>query len=338
MERPQPFVFVCGSSRSGTTMMSRILGNHTQVMAFQELHFFDELCEVEKSNQEIESAQLAKLLSILKTIQREGYFGKRDIGLYHQESISEVNDNHLELPLETFLHFLVSEAKKNGKLIPCEQTPQTVFAMDFLLRHIPDSRFIVMVRDPREVLLSQKGKWKRRQLSGGQIPFWESVRSRINYHPITISRIWRAVYSEALKHYDDSRVLFIRYEDLTNNPDRCLETVCAHLGLSFDARMLDVPVVGSSNYSDTKESRGVEKTRRGKWREGLNSAEIRICEDTCKPWMDRFEYGLSGLGTNRAVEFLYQFILPFQLSLALLFNLKRLKRVKGIWRRFINKS
>ena len=33
-------IFVVGSSRSGTTMMGRILGNHSDVFTFKELHFF----------------------------------------------------------------------------------------------------------------------------------------------------------------------------------------------------------------------------------------------------------------------------------------------------------
>ena len=33
-------IFVVGSSRSGTTMMGRILGNHKDIFTFNELHFF----------------------------------------------------------------------------------------------------------------------------------------------------------------------------------------------------------------------------------------------------------------------------------------------------------
>ena len=36
-------IFIVGSSRSGTTMMGRILSNHKDVFTFKELHFL-ELC------------------------------------------------------------------------------------------------------------------------------------------------------------------------------------------------------------------------------------------------------------------------------------------------------
>ena len=36
-------IFIVGSSRSGTTMMGRVLGNHPSVFTFKELHFFGTL-------------------------------------------------------------------------------------------------------------------------------------------------------------------------------------------------------------------------------------------------------------------------------------------------------
>ena len=46
-----------------------------------------------------------------------------------------------------------------------------------------------MIRDPRDVMLSQKNKWKRRFLGAKQIPLREVVRSYVNYNPILISDV-----------------------------------------------------------------------------------------------------------------------------------------------------
>ena len=34
-------IFIVGSSRSSTTMMGRILGNHNQIFTFKEIHFLE---------------------------------------------------------------------------------------------------------------------------------------------------------------------------------------------------------------------------------------------------------------------------------------------------------
>jgi len=36
-------IFIVGNSRSGTTMLARILGNHDNVFTFHEIHFFEQL-------------------------------------------------------------------------------------------------------------------------------------------------------------------------------------------------------------------------------------------------------------------------------------------------------
>ena len=35
-------IFIAGNSRSGTTLMGRILANHSQVFTFSEMHFLEE--------------------------------------------------------------------------------------------------------------------------------------------------------------------------------------------------------------------------------------------------------------------------------------------------------
>ncbi|MFM7176222.1 MAG: sulfotransferase family protein [Bacteroidota bacterium] len=332
MELPKVFVIVCGSSRSGTTMMSRILGNHSSIFAFQELHFFDELASAENASKPISKEKSIELLSVLKSIQREGYFGPRDWKRYAEESETQLIGTALT-PMDLLLGFLTRESMLHGKSIPCEQTPQTVFALDALLQHVPTARVILMVRDPREVLLSQKGKWKRRKLSGGNIPFWESVRSRINYHPETISRIWKSTYNEALQHIHDNRVLSIRYEDLTEQPEQIVKRICNHLGIEFESSMLDVPKVGSSNAADQTLERGIDKGRRGKWKSGLNRSEVAICERANRELMLHFGYELSGENGNAIQMALYRLLLPFQLVLALMMNLKRLRNIRKAFRR-----
>ena len=67
-------IFVTGSSRSGTTMLSRILNQHSKIISVQELHFFNSIYKDSKSK--LEKKQAEYLLSKLLTINCDGLFVK----------------------------------------------------------------------------------------------------------------------------------------------------------------------------------------------------------------------------------------------------------------------
>ena len=47
------FIFIIGNSRSGTTMLSRILGLNKDIYTFQEIHFFERMIASNKLNDTI---------------------------------------------------------------------------------------------------------------------------------------------------------------------------------------------------------------------------------------------------------------------------------------------
>lgn len=327
-------IFIAGNSRSGTTMMSRILGNHESVFTFEELHFFDELLTVDNPDAPLIEENAIQLFATLCAVQRDGYFGPRNPDIYIEESKAVLKDFENISALELFEKFLTSESRLNNRIIPCEQTPQTIFSLDAVLGKYSDARVIIMVRDPREVLLSQKYKWKRRKFSGGKIPAKESLRAKINYHPVIISKIWNRVMRRADRYKNNPAVLFVKYEDLILSPEIFIKRVCNHVGIEFNSKMLDIPVAGSSNTEDTNLKRGIDSSRSGQWEKGgLNTTEIYICEQENEKLMAQYGYEQSKLSFSVLLLNWYKISLPFQLSLALLFNLKRLKNVKNIIRR-----
>ena len=62
MPFPDKIIFIVGNSRSGTTMMLRILNNHQQLMVLNELHFFEQLWSPQDKDKLI-AADEAKLIA-----------------------------------------------------------------------------------------------------------------------------------------------------------------------------------------------------------------------------------------------------------------------------------
>ena len=71
-------IFVVGNSRSGTTMMGRVIGKHSSVFTFKELHFFGQLWSSNDENKLLSKKESLKLFSKLLCIQNYGIFNQRN--------------------------------------------------------------------------------------------------------------------------------------------------------------------------------------------------------------------------------------------------------------------
>ena len=227
--------------------------------------------------------EAAVLLSKLLFVQRDGYIGTTDSEKYRQEAIDLLStiDKNFWIPHELYFKMMVNETHVNQKEIPCEKTPQNVFYIEEILQLFPQARIINMIRDPRAILLSQKRKWTRRKMGATFITRREVFRLRMNYHPITMSKLWNAAINAGLKYSNRPEVLNVKFEDLLDNPKQTVQNICNHLEVPFEATMLDIPQASSSNEKDSDE-KGVNKKRARNWQKGgLSKAEIELCQRIC---------------------------------------------------------
>ncbi|MBX7107456.1 MAG: sulfotransferase [Chitinophagales bacterium] len=324
-----PFIFVVGNSRSGTTMMGRILNNHEQVHTFPELHFFEQMWSGKDKGKILSFEEALKLAARLLNISAAGYFAKKEPEKYETEAkeiVTAIRQNELT-SLRIFAAVIQHESLKQGKQFPCDQTPQNVFYIREVLDAFPDSYFINMVRDPRDVLLSQKRKWKRRFLGGSHATWYETIRAWTNYHPLTISKLWNSAI-RARENVKDKRVMSVQFEKLLENPDNMIENICFFLQLPFSAKLKDVPQVGSSSGMDKKDVKGINPDRSQSWSKGgLSATEIWFCQRTCCNYMQAYGYEPVKVAANPVIIFFYYLIFPVKLGFAFLLNLHRMKNI-----------
>lgn len=322
-------IFIVGNSRSGTTMMRRVLGNHPDVYMLEELHFFEQLWSTDDKNRILGHTAAVTLASRLLFIQRDGYLSTPDTSKHKAEAEQLVDKMTTPLyPHEVLRAFLFHETLRNGKTIPCEKTPQDVFYIAEILELFPDARIVNMVRDPRGVLLSQKRKWQRRTMGAGFMTKKEQRRLRINYHPITISKLWNSSIRAAAKFKDHAQVHHVIFEHLVNDSEKEVHALCQFLGIDFHAHMLQIPQVGSSNEADKPDAFGIKTERAGNWEKGgLNKAEIWFCQHICGEHMRLYGYDVKPVGANPLLILWYYISFPFKIILAILFNLHRMKNI-----------
>ena len=330
-------VFVVGSSRSGTTMMGRILGNHSDIFSFNELHFFGTIWTNKTPVTLTKKDQIA-LLSRLLCIQERGLFKQQDLSDFKGKAQVLLMGNNLS-PIEIYQLFLNKIIKENNASIACEQTPKNMYYLEEILSFFPNAKVVNMVRDQRDVLLSQKNKWKRKFLGSTAIPLSESVRSFVNYHPLFTAKIWSSSVRHTLRYRDNEKVKIVKFEELLKNPKGIIHEICAFLEIDFQDAMLEVPVIGSSTEMDNKGELKIDSSKIYKWRNGgLTMAEIYLSQKMSYSMLLEFDYPLKKFLLPPFLSGYYLLIFPVKLALAFLFNIHRMANiVEVIKKRFFIK-
>ena len=322
-------IFIVGNSRSGTTMMGRILNNHPEIFTFKELHFFGRLFSSRDQSKYFNKPESIRLFSNLICIQEHGIFHKVDANLYNDISESVLCKSNYT-PIEIYNNFLDYNAIKNKSSIACEQTPGNLFYLNEISNNLSNVKFINMVRDPRDILLSQKNKWRRRYFGASSIPFFETLRAFFNYHPITISKLWNSSLLSVLNFSNQSLVHTVYFEDLLINPEKVIRDVCLFLEIKFSSDMLNVPNIGSSNTTDLREIK-IDKSKIEQWKSGgLTNAEIYLCQKLCGNMMIRNKYKLKKFSYFPLMTLLIMFTFPIKVFMALIFNLHRFRSFKDV--------
>lgn len=329
-------IFIVGNSRSGTTMLGRILGRNNAIHTFGELHFFEQLVDgtTVQSRPECSLEQANSLLERLVTSSRDGFFADVIPGRYSTDIKEILSRSDRTDAVSLYAAFLMFETERNGKQTPCEQTPRYLFFIQDILHVFPDARIINMVRDPRDVLISQKNKWKRRFLGAKNIPFREALRAWSNYHPVLISKLWVSCIRQGRRFESDSRVKTLRFEDLLNDPEGNIRMLADFIGVPFEPDMLNVPQVGSSSGADQPVRTGINRARASGWQTGgLNKTEIAVCEWLAGNEMTTQGYTPAGNGrfSIRIIPSMaYLFV---KLLFAVPMNLARTKNIRETLRR-----
>ena len=272
-------------------MLNRVLGNHSQVIALNELHYFGDIWKpgagVSLSTKELEGMAAQLIARYYRGIWG-GLFTDED----RKQAIEIVSKLRPEQKNGWAIFSAVMEwiSEVQGKNCISEQTPRNIFYASALLDNYPDSYVVQMVRDPRAVLASQKGRWRRKWLGGDNIPWLEIVRVRANYHPITMCKLWKKAIHASIALSEHPRFTALCFESLVASPEKELVELCSFLGLSYEPDMDNVPLVGSSNKKNHDNRKGISSDVLDTWKNKLSSGEIALCEYICRNEMAYYGY------------------------------------------------
>lgn len=322
-------LLVVGSSRSGTTMTARIVGRSPMVKTFEELHYVNEIVPCEKLDQELPPDEAKRAWALLDWRLKHGLFKRerRADATGDDQERSVVRDaSRRETGAGLLLRFLTMHADKPTAKFVVEQTPVNLQYLSNFVSALPDVYALCPIRDPRDVLLSQKNRWRRRQLGGRGYSTFELVRNWVNYQPALLALMWRRDAILAKRYArDNQRFYCFRFEDLISAPESIVREICAFLDIPFERELLQVPMRGSSISHDEQEQTGIRETVAGRWKEGLSPGEVWLCERIAGDVMARYGYELSDARGSAGAAFLAVVSTMLRLPLMALANHRRLR-------------
>ena len=340
-------IFVVGASRSGTTLLGRILGRNSAVHFFQELHFFEEIWFPSEDPAPLSREDARAMLVKLLHVQSLGYLRSKNSPVDPRWTAvaDEILDQFVGGPyLPHRLHsaFLRHVSREAGCRASVEHTPAYALYSKEILALYPNAKIVHIVRDPRDVLTSQRLKYQRRKLDPQTSGFTrkETLRAWANYHPWVTANLWKvAVQGVRAVEADTSRVLTVRFEDLSASPDKEVERICDFLGLEYSPDMLMVPSTNSSRKKSDPNARGINRdVAKSAWPANLPEGHVHICEQIAGSLMEHYGYATTKRPKWAKAGISMLSLLP-KGAIALGLNLERSTNiVNSIRRRFFHKQ
>jgi hypothetical protein len=257
--------FVLYDNRSGSTLMSAMLNRHRGVSVSHECDYVFRILEHPRDVATRDDAR--SMLASLRTSSRIGELGvdlDRVVEVLPETGLVERGD---VIRAITTLYFSTRDPAAEAWVV---KGPRMHFHADALAALWPETRFIHVVRDGRAVFHSKARSWS----SAGMI---------MDDNLVHAARTWRRKL--ILAERQTARLLTVRYEDLTANPETEMARLLDGLGIHGRGRELAKSqaewaeqIAGSHKHVHTNVARRPKAELAGAWREGLEPDDVLLYE------------------------------------------------------------
>jgi Sulfotransferase family len=286
-----PMPVVVGCPRSGTTLLAVMLDSHPQIAMPPETAFLPELRLLTAK----ESAALRRDFFLLLTTDRWGVSNWNDIGIdkdAYWRKLCALRDFSVTGGLRLLYGMY---ADRLDKRLFGEKTPADTACMPQIEAYLPEARFIHIIRDPRDVVLSL------RRTSVGR-SFEETSQIWVDY--VSSAR----ASATQVGHYHE-----VRYEDLVLNPDGELRRICNFLELDYSSQMLEYRSSGARHIGHLRDrpvpggtvvphemraalhenlTKPPKEDRVGSWRREMDPRDRATVEAVAAPLMKEVDYDI----------------------------------------------
>lgn len=219
-------VFICGQSRSGTSMLLLALGRHPAMFHVRDVF---ETFIFHRPRSVLEEPVPRMVQSYLRG--EDTVLALRQAAADLAPASGPLSDDDL---LRLFFKVATEQAYDGRR--PLEKTPGHVFALDLIFRLFPRARVLVCVREPVDVLASMRARLAREQANGKPAEALRWLAIEVPDLIKHLRQVDKAISAAALAH--PTQLFQVPYGWITGQPEAALRQICEFLKLPFDEAVL----------------------------------------------------------------------------------------------------
>lgn len=296
--RSIPFFFIVAKGRSGTTLMQTILDANDHVMLPIEsrliLHLKKKYLSVVQWSPKVIEAFITDLYKDKKFAR---YWGVDRQNL--QSSLLELASDGLDFPTVCKVIYLSypSPFQKSAIYLIGDKNPVYSNFIQEMLEVFPEARFIHLVRDYRDNIVSNKKVFERQSVSllaEGWVMYNRNIEEQRQINP--------------------DNFYLLRYEDLASDPERFVQEICKFVGITFEPKMLEF----HTTINNVKEQKFVKEisvvhpnilnpvntAQINKWKKSLSANELNLIEYCVAGKGEQYGYS----GSPYTIRWYYPFV------------------------------
>ncbi len=271
-------IYIIGTERSGSNLLRLVLNAHSRIAVPHPLHMMRYFAPTEPARGDLQRPaafeRLVDEVLLLKRIHIHPWQAPID----RQRILDDAKPRDA-MGILGALYEQVCSAEGKARW-GCKSTFM-VHYVDRALSRDPAARFVLLVRDPRDVAASSR----------------RSVFSP--FHPWLTARLWAEQQDIGLALVDEHGpdvVHLLRYEDLLDRPESSVRQLCDFLDEDFEPGMLrfhegrEAKTSATLSESWQNTAKPVLSNNAGKYRRHLSEDEVGMVEAACGPLMARLGY------------------------------------------------
>jgi hypothetical protein len=286
-----PYLFIVGCQRSGTTLLQRVVNAHPQITVFNQTGWISDFFEM-RTGPAGDGLITPELIPAL--LQRQQFRkGLKKVGIGRKE-LEGLLGTGASMTLGRFVTGIFDlYGQRQEKALVGDKTPKYIRSIRTMHELWPEARFVHLIRDGRDVCLSTLNWEKNAALLRQSFSTWDE-------HPVISAALkweWNVrLGREAGQSLAPGLYCEMRYEALVHQPTEECARLCAFLNVPYDEHMVRFYEGRTKSKPDLDAKKGWRPITPGlrNWRTQMTAENVELFEAAAGGLLEELGYRRGG--------------------------------------------